>query len=192
MSMRSQISDLTLKATTTENKIQSLESEITAMKNNTKASGSTSVFDENIMHELQDRASREKNIIIVGLPECKMANADKSHSYDLDKVNSVINNLIPNCPKPNKIFRLGKYNPDKDRNLKVCFDSSYTTKTLFRNRDKLQSGIKIFSDLTPAQQKHKKELKTELEQRMANGEKDITIKYVRGIPKIVSTHDQKN
>lgn len=192
ISMKSQISNLTLKTSATDNKIQTLEAEITVLKNNYVASVPESRFDENIMHELQERASREKNIIMVGIPECKTPNIDEGRSYDAAEVFNIINNLIPDCPKPARIFRLGKYNPRKNRSIKVCFESSHTTKLLFRSKDKLQSGIKIYADQTPAQQHHMKKLKNELAQRTANGESDITIKYIKGLPKIVATTETKN
>lgn len=191
-SIKTQISDIVNKNNVTENKIQSLESEVTQLKLTVPVNSPNHRFDENFMRELQERTIREKNIIIVGIPESKAAKTDGDQSADMTEVTSILNTLVEICPNPSRIFRLGKYNPTKDRNIKVCFESPQTAKLLLRNKDKLTSGIKIFSDQTPAQQNYLKELKNELELRTANGEKDITIKYVKGIPTIVTNKLTKN
>lgn len=192
MSMKTQISDLTNKATNADDKIQTLQSEIIAIKSNIATATPMPSFNENIIHELHERVDRERNIIIVGIPECRTNNADDSRAYDTNEVEKIINNLIEACPKPSKIFRLGKYNPTKNRNVKICFESSHTAKMLLRNKNKLQSGIRIFSDQTPVQQNYLKNLKNELAHRIANGENDITIKYVKGTPKITAINRSKN
>lgn len=191
--MKTKISDLTVMATATENKILSIESEIKTIKNKNVIEGTSAPgFDENIMRELQERATREKNVIVVGIPECKTMDSDEGRTYDASEVYKVLSNMIQDCPKPSRVLRLGKPNPAKDRNIKVCFESAHTAKLLLRNKNTLQSDIKLYSDQTPAQQSYMKELKNELERRITNGESDITIKYVKGVPKIVSSRESKN
>lgn len=144
------------------------------------------------MQEIKERTSREMNIIVRGIPECKTTNFDDGRAYDVNEVSNILSLMIENCPKPRRIFRLGKYNPTKDRSVKVCFESSYTAKLLLRNKNKLPKGIKIYSDKTLAQQNYMKELQNELARREANGEKDITIKFIKGQPKIVASNNSKN
>lgn len=58
-------------------------------------------------------------------------------------------------------------------------------KTILRHRNNIKSDvIKIFSDQTPQQQAYMKTLKDELRRRIDDGDKDLTIKYVKGVPKI--------
>ncbi|CAG4982214.1 unnamed protein product [Parnassius apollo] len=119
ISMKVQISDITTKATAADNKIQSLEAEIVTLKNNMAFSTTMSTSDENVIQELQERFAREKNIIVVGIRECKTTKIDEGRAYDFSEVSKTINSLIQECPKPSRVFRLGKYQPTKDRSIKV-------------------------------------------------------------------------
>lgn len=179
--MKSQLSGLIEKAKSSETKIHALESDIAKIKN-TEPNIATS---ENIIQEMKERTIRERNIIIVGVRECKEANTNEAQLYDENEVVSITKSLVNSCPKPAKVFRIGKYNPLKSRSIKVCFESPQTVKLLLRNKNQLRKEIKIFSDQTPAQQNYLKTLQEELGRRTANQESDITIKYIRGVPKIV-------
>lgn len=194
--IKTQLYDLSLKNITTEKQLQTLESEIMELKQHNISDNKSSNLccDENIVQEIQDRTTRMKNIILMGIPESKESNRNEDYSSDLREVNRIINALTKNCPQPSKIFRLGKYNPNRNRSIKLCFESHEPVKLLLRNKDRLPSNIKIFSDKTPAQQKYFKELKEELFRRAKDGEEDITIKYIKGTPKIVQKemHPSKN
>ncbi|CAG5055642.1 unnamed protein product [Parnassius apollo] len=86
--MKTQLSDLVIKTNYTDNKIQTLMTEIKQINNKTNANESeimliksktainlhSSGLGENIMQEIQDRTSRERNIIIVGLQEGNVTN----------------------------------------------------------------------------------------------------------------------
>ena len=68
-------------------------------------------------------------------------------------------------------------------------------RTVLRNKKMLMgkpntAQYSIISDQTPMQEKFLKDLRTELEDRKASGEKNITIKYIDGNPKIVSNFRQ--
>lgn len=186
--IKSQITSLADKNNVTEEKIQALEDKITQLSQ--KACKNTA--NEDIIQELHERSIREKNIILVGIPESKAKSSNEDHLSDLSEVTKIISNAVKNCPEPRKIFRIGKYNPKKERSIKVCFETTETAKLLLRNKEKFPSNIKIFSDQTPAQQNYLKGLKEELQQRTTRGEKDITIKYLKGVPKIVSMAKPKN
>lgn len=85
-------------------------------------------------------------------------------------------------------MRIGKYKPDVNRSIKVTFESEETTKLIFRNKNKLtDTDVKIFPDQTPYQQTYFKKLKEELNRRTANGEGNLKIKYIKGVPQIIST-----
>lgn len=64
-----------------------------------------------------------------------------------------MSSITKDIPNPKKIFRIGKYNPDKTRRIKVCFDKPDPAMILLRNKDKTPNNIKLFSDQTPPQQK---------------------------------------
>ena len=50
----------------------------------------------------------------------------------------------------------------------------------------------IYSDQTPNQQIYLQNLKEEMTRRNNEGEEDLTIKYIKGIPKIVKNNKSKN
>lgn len=187
-----QITDIVSKNNSTEQKIKSIEADITQIKTLADIKRSSSQTYENIILEIQERNIREKNIILVGVPECRSNNIEEGRNHDKAEVEKILNSLIEECPRPKKTFRLGKYNPQNNRKIKVCFESEQIAKLILRSRDKLQQGYKIYSDQTVNQQNYFKALKNELSQRIANGEQDIAIKYVRGTPKIVGSNQSKN
>lgn len=174
-----------------ETKMKSLEAEIT----NIKQSSQTTTFtqekqlhqEEQIIQEVQNRNNREKNIVLVGLPESSLSNREERMSKDENDVLRIITSLSTEIPKPIKVFRIGKYKLGKNRSLKVCFDGIGPAKQLLRNKDKLPDDIKIYSDQTPAQQHYLKVLKDELKRRENNGETNLTIKYINGTPTIIKT-----
>lgn len=52
-------------------------------------------------------------------------------------------------------------------------------------------NIKIYSDQTVCQRKHLERLKEELKTRIAKGESDLLIRYVKDIPRIVKSDEKK-
>lgn len=179
--------------TITEVKMNSIIKEISHIQE--KQSSSKSPFDvhENLIRELKDRCDREKNIVIVGILEKNDKNSNSRRNHDEIEIMKVIKSLYEDCPKPIKIMRLGKYIPNKSRPLKVCFDNINSPKNLLRNKAKLTHPITIYSDQTPTQKQYLQSLKEELNKRMQNGEQNLVIKYIKGMPTITSCEiNQKN
>lgn len=189
-SMKTQISNMLIKNNETEMKVEKLESGFTEIIKCVPKSNLIS--HESIMREFQERTTREKNIIIVGLPENRASTAEESRSADMASISKVIKTLVEDCPSPIRVYRLGKYDPSTNRKIKVCFETSQIAKALLRNKSKLTSNVKIISDVTPTQQNYLKELNEELNRRTRSGEENLTIKYVRGVPSIVQTKLSKN
>lgn len=191
------IENLKSNNTTTQEKIKDLEKEISLLKCSEVSHHSTSktppLNHENLILELKERSNREKNIVIVGILEKNDKNYKVRQSHDMEAFIKLATLVIGNCPTPTKTMRLGKYVADKHRPLKICFDNNETPKILLRNKAKFPEDIKIYSDQTPAQYEYLQSVKEELERRSQNGEKDLTIKYFKGIPRIiVNKVDQKN
>lgn len=191
--IKTHMSELENKLLSSVNKITTLETELHNLKLAPSADSSTLAkaeprINEQLIREVQERNEREKNIIIVGIPEQSSANVDERISKDEAEVMNITSSMGKKLPKPVKVFRIGKYTAGKNRRIKVCYDTPNTAKQLLRNRDKLPSNIKIFSDQTPAQQKYLKDLKEELVSRQNNGENDLTIKYSNGVPSIINAN----
>lgn len=174
---------------TYQQKITQLEVDVSKLKqcdSSAQPQNPLTLGHQDTILELQDRYRREKNIVIVGISELNDSNKEIRFDHDKNKVMDVIKSIYPECPNPCYIIRLGKYIPNKNRALKVCFESPDTTKYILRNKSKHSlSQVNIYSDQTPLQQQYLKQLSSELQRRQQNGEADLIIKYIGGIPKII-------
>lgn len=182
------IENLKKRNSTAEKKIEILESNL-QLENTAAPNSSFSINTrEELVTELNERASRGKNIIISGIPEPKAKSSNERREEDKEAVKKIISTLSIDSLEPEKIFRLGKYQSTKIRPLKVCYGSQNIAINILRCKDNLKADdIKIYSDQTPQQQAYMKSLKEELKRRTASGEANIAIKYVRGVPKIIET-----
>lgn len=186
--IKSDITSIKNKNTFLETKIESLQS----MVDNTALSSSllheTPNISETIISEISARETRSKNIILVGISEPIVANKDERIEKDKNEVIKVLKKIVADCPEPARLFRLGKYNPKKQRPIKVCFQSKEAALLLLRNKNNLESdNFKIYSDQTPQQQKHLKDLQEQLKREHEKGNKHLIIRYVNGIPKITDS-----
>lgn len=187
--IKTHVTQLESKITYGENKLSKLETELGQKPILTSFGPSTSqsYLNEEMMRELKIRNEREKNVIIVGLPEHITSNIAEKISKDESAVLNITSAVAYDIPKPTKVFRIGKYVSGKNRRIKVCYDTLGPAKQLLRNKDKIPENIKIFSDQTPTQQKYLHELKDELARRQKDGENNIIIKYINGTPTIVTS-----
>lgn len=183
--------------TTIQNKMKHMEEELNQLKNQQNSDCTTPkspvLCQQNLIHEIKAQCDREKNVVIVGISEINERNANSRRNHDNNEAMKIITTLYKDCPKPTKTIRLGKYIPNKNRPLKVCFNSSDIPKYLLRNKKNLQDKIQIYADQTPAQKEYLQLLKAELNKRIEDGEGDLIIKYIKGIPTItMNKTNQKN
>ncbi|CAH0713932.1 unnamed protein product, partial [Brenthis ino] len=192
--LKSQIQTLTNIVEKNDEIITSLQGEVQQLKSKTSVSTLDNALpttcDEMII-EINERTERSKNIIIVGIPEMHFDNMEEKREKDRYEVDKIVKSIFPDCPKPERVMRLGKYDINKRRSLKICYSSPEIVKNILRNKHKLkEDSIRIYSDQTPFQQKIMINLKNELIKRSAEGEKDLMIKYVKGIPKIIKQNSK--
>lgn len=195
--INTEIENIKIDNNITQQNFKRLEEEINQIKNNqptdTQTIKSPVAHNEDIIQELKDRCEREKNVIIVGISETINANSNARQKYDYEEVTKLITTFTADIPNPIKCMRLGKYVPNKCRPIKVCFANTDAPKYLLRNKNKLPENIQIYSDQTPTQKKILQSIKEELNTRIESGEKDLTLKYIKGIPTIViNKNNQKN
>lgn len=139
------------------------------------------------IHEMNEITERSKNIILCNVPESTKVTVSDKILDDQTVITEIISKLdIPAKNNIVKIYRFGKSNNNKPRPIKIHFNNSQTARTLQGKKHLLNDNLRIYSDSTPAQQNHLKNLRAELEKRKSNGETDITIKYVNSFPKIVN------
>lgn len=143
---------------------------------------------ETMVAEIQERSVRMKNVIICGIKETNNNNSSDRVKYDMCEVTKIIKLADQNLGEPLKCYRLGKYDASKNRPIKIILPSADSAQTVLRNSNRISNqfpNVKCFSDQTPQQKKYLYDLRDELKRRTDNGEGDLTIKYVRGTPKIV-------
>lgn len=182
--LKIELESLKVRCTKNENSIKCLQNDILSTKS--LPTLSQTLEYENLLTELQDRTQRQKNIVLIGVPEPAVENKGSRDKHDSTEVLKIIQSLHQSCPAPIKMFRLGKYSPEKNRPIKVCFESEKTVITLLRNKSNVRDNIKIYPDQTYQQRSYLKHLREDLLQRQANGEKNLSIKYIKGTPKIIT------
>lgn len=184
--MKSDITILRNDNMLTDKKVEDLQREIKLLKPECGPSSSSYNLQENTIAEINEREFRSKNIVISGIPEPESLNREERMNMDKNKVLNILQKIDQAYPEPEKTFRLGKYNAKKSRPIKVCFKSQEIAKSVLRNRKKVNiDNIKIYSDQTPQQLKFLKNLKDELHQRLQTEQKNLGIKYIKSVPRIV-------
>lgn len=152
-------------------------------KNSSSANSTTdpSFQLESLLNEVEERKDRAKNIMLYNLPESPTDNAT---------VKEIIS-TVSDADKIKKIFRVGK-SSDKPRPIKVILTDSDTAVHILKNKNRINNPqIRLGSDLTIAQRDYLKHLREQLNKRIADGETNLIIKYVRGVPRIVVKNTQK-
>lgn len=182
---KQELKNITTFKNDTQQKLESLSADVDTLKTTAATTSTPAPACEDFMAEIYDRIQREKNIVISGVNEIDSHVPEQRRTHDKMEVSKIINQVVSNCAEPIKIIRLGKYSNNKSRPLKVCFSTSDIAKSILRNKANLKAdGIKIFSDITPNQKTLLQNLREQLKRRIAEGEKNLTIKYVKGIPMI--------
>ncbi|CAG9762669.1 unnamed protein product [Ceutorhynchus assimilis] len=135
---------------------------------------------EDFFEESRDRTRRECNVIVSGL---RQVVDDKA------EVQKILTEIGLQNISPKLTFRFGKANTGP-KPLKVIFSSSSDAMEVLKAKSRLTSpqykSVTMKSDLTPRQVQHLSTLRKELQKRTDEGEDNLTIKYIRGVPRIVS------
>lgn len=150
-----------------------------------------STSDEESFSDFMDRQARSKNVILFNVPEA----SNDSNTSDVLTVERILNKLALDT-KPITVQRLGKPG-EKTRPLKISLTSAPDVFKILSSSKKLKSDqifneVKITSDKTPKQRLFLQNLRNELNTRRSNGESNLTIKYLKGIPSIITSTVQKN
>lgn len=145
-----------------------------------------------ILDEILERERRANNVILVGIKECTSDAANERKSQDESYVKKILLDIDSNCDYTDKVTsvqRLGRRESGKQRPIKVVFKSRIDAVRILRNKSKANKEVRLYDDKTPMQREELNRLRETLKIRTVNGEANLTIKYVKGHPKIVN---QKN
>ncbi|KAJ8666762.1 hypothetical protein QAD02_008424 [Eretmocerus hayati] len=138
---------------------------------------------EQLYHEVHERLMREKNIIILGVPESEEVGFVENYLSDL-----LNDENIPFCAENYRQIRFGKMTAGKSRPVKIIFNSPDYAKWCLRNKEFFsKSGVKVVNDKTPEQLNYLRALGKQLDDMKKDGRKNLTIKYIKDIPKIIES-----
>jgi hypothetical protein len=186
--IRDQISKLEPRVSTNEVKIDTIIKEVESLK-----SAQTQDPDE-IIREVNERSLRAKNAIIHGIPESTNKNVQAKIDHDKNSSETLLRVLQHSDLHISKVIRIGKRVADTPRPVKITFSDSTETITFFRHfqPDLCKEAfpncdIQVSRDRTILERSRLANLRTTLEARKKAGEKDLTIKYLNGVPQIVQS-----
>lgn len=137
--------------------------------------------------EMREREKRACNLLVFGLPESKEENREGRKADEKQRVTDIIKQLDKNSSTEQiKMHRLGRYGEDKVRPVKVIFPSKEEALKVLRAKHDIQrQNIYIKYDQTPSERAFLRDLTVELQRRTQNGEANLGIKYIDGIPRII-------
>lgn len=149
---------------------------------------------EDIVSEIAEREKRKTNLMLFNLPEPDrhISLAEQTES-DNTAISNVLNILSPDLSSDAtvKSTRLGTFSESKIRPIKIIFQDERVVKKLLINSKKLRAhnhyrNVYVSSDRTKKQLEHYKAVKQELLARTNSGETNCRIKYINGVPKVIS------
>jgi len=197
-----QVTELKLENTILNNKINILETRIASSENALSAiaqssspsssANTPSICD--ITHEIHLRSLCARNIVIRGVPESLDPLASKRVTDDINFVQDIFHKLDPPLPSTSicKAFRIGKSENSLPRILKVVLSSNDDVDRVITPYLRLRvaspdqfTKVTISRDRTLSERHSIRETYSELRARQDNGEKNISIRYFNGFPRIV-------
>ncbi|KAG5886957.1 hypothetical protein JTB14_011913 [Gonioctena quinquepunctata] len=170
-----------------EVKIAALETQSTENErivNQGEATNSSLYQTEEAISEWKERKKRSKNII-TNISESTKNDKTQRTLDEIDKVQRLLSD-IQQLDRNVKVFRLGKFDPNEIRLVKVIFNTEKDAKQVFFNKTKLPGSVKVFFDQTMNQREYYKHVKDKLKEMVEKGDTSKTIKYVNSVPKIVN------
>lgn len=176
-------------------KVMNLESKINDQTRNDELgtdikNANEDVYEE-IIAETNSRNSRRCNLVVFGLNEQDQKLSQQARQeLDKTKILDILNTVLPEEDFGYiKTTRIGQYNMNKNRIIKITLASDDMVHNVLRNSYHLRNiqrfkEVSISQDRTPRQIEHYKKIKNQLMERNNKGE-NCKIKYVNGVPKIV-------
>jgi len=150
------------------------------------------------LHEAKLVEERRRNIMVFNCEETHASSKEERITKDAEAFSKICQEVGSPDIIPEKLLRVGPIG-DKPRALKAVLHTQAEKIELLRKSKNLQdsetlSDVIIAPDLTPSQQKARKQLVAELRRRKDAGETDIIIKNNKIIKKTTATtpHSHSN
>lgn len=151
--------------------------------------------NEKMMNEVFERQKRAANVMMANTKELQGTTRAERNLRDKNIVKDILSEIDVDMSNVS-VFRVGKYNPEKNRLLKIIFPSANDAMNVLKNKKLIKAeGVKVFSDQTKMQRDYFLSLKEKLKSINESGG-NKTIKYIHNVPTIVDSkltqNDQKN
>lgn len=169
------ITSLTDEIKTLKDTIQNLSKRVVDLEQKYSClKGEQKEMEERVVHECTQRRRREKNVVVFGLREAVTGSAIQRNEHDLVIADKLVNDLDLPDLEIKSARRLGKSSNNK-RPLLLTLENLEQKLTLLRKSPLLKrmsayNIVFVDHDLTPLQQKKKRALLEELQDRRKNGE----------------------
>ncbi|VDI18485.1 Hypothetical predicted protein [Mytilus galloprovincialis] len=142
-----------------------------------------------VLEEINERKTRENNLIIFGITENESENKQERIEHDVENIVQLFKDakITLDIENIRKTQRLGKYDKEKtNRPLLVHLKSIDSKLTLFRNMHYIRSypkyqKVNVSNDLTKSEREEEKRLWAEAKKLQENNSGDFLFK-VRGPP----------
>ncbi|KAB0790480.1 hypothetical protein PPYR_15126, partial [Photinus pyralis] len=169
--------------------ITELKSEIESLKKR-GANTNDEINAEEIIQETFERQRRSCNLIIYNIEEYHSEDKETRIESDVETAKEIISQISTVSTTDIHVTRLGRpNNVGNKRPLRIAFKNPSDVIDVLRNKFKLKSlysnSVSISADQTPRQREYLKNLRDQLQVRLANGD-NVTIRYMNGVPKIVN------
>lgn len=169
-----------------EQKVEGLADSAHISSTDVAQSSAALLGTEALLSEIRSREQRSNNLMLFGVPESANSSRQQRIAEDTRRVGDVMRTLELEI-QALKVLRVGKVGA-RPRPLKLVLSSRLDVNECLKNRNKLRgSDFRIASDQTELQRSHLRELRGQLKTRVDNGETDVTIKFVEGVPRIVKS-----
>ncbi|CAI6357945.1 unnamed protein product [Macrosiphum euphorbiae] len=187
------MNDLTSKLDILSSDNESLKLRVSAIEDNlNKTNISNFSSSNNLIAEMLDIQSRQKNILLFNLSEPTSLSND-TNVDDLTAITKIFEFLGLQI-EPTSISRLGSRSltASKPRPIKLTLSDQKEVFSIFSAQNKLKThqawtNLRFSSDRTKAQRDFMIHLRNELLRRRENGEPELIIKYVKGTPAIINS-----
>ena len=140
--------------------------------------------EDEVIAEVEDRNRRAANLILFNLPESTETLSDQRKEDDTSRCLSIVLPTNKDNVSVLSCLRMGKYNSDKLRPLKMTFANAQQALDVLKSY-KRKDNFYLNRDLTPRQQNSSYLIRSEFKRRKQQGEHDIQLRYYNGMPKII-------
>lgn len=183
---RQQIEDINSSFQRLSQRVTELETKVNKFSSSSTAVGDSSFYEE-VLTEMRERESKSCNLIMYDLAELPSAQSSLDHaSFDVSMVKDILKEVSQLDFSNIRTSRIGKTIAGKTRPIRVTFPSKDNVRVILKNKRAYSGPVKIYEDRTFKQRQHLRNLQEELKQLVASGVADKTIRYIQGVPKIVT------